>query len=131
MQYAPSRKKSWLIFIDPGRLQLTTRRSYKGVSATSQRLGGVGAVEISCDHRWREEIAQHGLNFGCKYGVTLIVIGADILLRYSRTRTMRIKFGSAIISLQVSLKVTISSTPVVNPSSIGEYLSYPHLAKVV
>lgn len=43
--------------IDIRRLQLTNRRSDQGASADSEGLGGVGAVEKSCNHGWRGKVA--------------------------------------------------------------------------
>ena len=42
---------------DFGRLQLTTRGSYKGASTAPSGVGGVGAIKTSCNHKWCGEIA--------------------------------------------------------------------------
>ena len=77
--------------IDPGRLQFTGRRSNKGASAASERVGGVGAVETSCDHEWRQEVEfwiLSVLNLWLEnHGVAMIVSVAFPTLQNPSRRT--------------------------------------------
>ena len=42
---------------DFGRLQLTARGSYEGVSTAPSGVGGVGEIKTSCSHQWRRKVA--------------------------------------------------------------------------